>query len=516
MASVQSLRRRINRLRERTNPATAKTYERYRNDPLAYAREVLKVSWWAKQQEVALACRQHRRVMVKAGHGVGKTMLSAGLVNHHFDCFIPSIALTTAPTQAQVVDLLWKEVRAQRHGRVGLLPKAPRMETTPDHYAAGYTARDADSFQGRHEKDLLIVFDEAVGVDAPFWDSAEGMLSGPDCRMLAIFNPTDTTSRAYAEEQSGRWHVITISCLDHPNIEAELKGEPAPYPSAVRLSYVQDALEHWAKRITPEEAKPTDVEFPPGSGEWYRPGPLFEAKVLGRWPSSTEGVWNEALWNLCLMARPLGGGSPEIGCDVARDGDDFTSIHVRLGKCSIHHERHNGWKTNETAGRLKQLCQQYGTKHGTDPKRVKVKIDDDGVGGGVVDQKDGYRFIPVGAGCKAKKPEKYRNRRNELWFDVAERAEESGVDLSRMDAETMVLLKQQAMAPKWRLDSAGRREVEPKAETKKKIKCSPDDMDALNLAYAEEKSGWDGYTPPVIRDEDRTMAERAPVGVFNR
>ena len=40
------------------------------------------------------------------------------------------------------------------------------------------------------------------------------------------------------------------------------------------------------------------------------------------------------------------------------------------------------------------------------------------------------------------------------------------------------------MAPRWRPDSRGRRVVEPKDATKKRIKRSPDDADAVNLAYA--------------------------------
>ena len=37
----------------------------------------------------------------------------------------------------------------------------------------------------------------------------------------------------------------------------------------------------------------------------------------------------------------------------------------------------------------------------------------------------------------------------------------------------------------WDLDPAGRRKVEPKEETKEKIGRSPDDADALLLAYLE-------------------------------
>jgi len=48
----------------------------------------------------------------------------------------------------------------------------------------------------------------------------------------------------------------------------------------------------------------------------------------------------------------------------------------------------------------------------------------------------------------------------------------------------------QLIAPRWRPDSAGRIQVEKKDETKKRLGRSPDDADALLLAF---------YKPPVAR-----------------
>ena len=56
-------------------------------------------------------------------------------------------------------------------------------------------------------------------------------------------------------------------------------------------------------------------------------------------------------------------------------------------------------------------------------------------------------------------------------------------------------MKLQALAPKWKLDSAGRRVVEPKDVTKEKIGRSPDDMDAVNLAYLDD---WRWEAPTVL------------------
>ena len=64
------------------------------------------------------------------------------------------------------------------------------------------------------------------------------------------------------------------------------------------------------------------------------------------------------------------------------------------------------------------------------------------------------------------------------------RAAEGRLDLSRLSAESRALIQRQVMAPTWRLDSQGRRVVVAKAETKRRIGRSPDDADALNLAFA--------------------------------
>lgn len=474
-----------------------------------YARDVLGVVWWEKQREIARAIIEHDRVFVKASHGVGKTHFAGGAVNWHRDCFNPGITKTTAPTKHQVVNLTWKEVRLQRKGR-DMLPRAPVIQSffpdgrlNPGHYAAGYTAKDADSFQGDHEEHLFIIFEEAVGIHEEFWTAAEGMLSsGEGNRWLAIMNPTDTASTAYQQELAGGWHVITISALDHPNLHAELRGLKKPFPKAISLRWVEQRLKKWCRPVGDGKRKPTDICWPPLDyciekgiePIWYRPGPLFESRVLGRWPSqSTVAVWSEALWLSALTPKPdlqlqARLEPPKIGMDVARFGDDQTVIHVRRGGVSFHHESHSGLSTVESAGRLKQLCDEWGFKTGVEGKRVSCNIDDDGVGGGVVDNKGDYDWHGINAGSNAVDDEHYPNRRSELWFATAERADDERLDLSLLDGDAITNLRIQLMAPRYKLDSNGRRTVEPKDKTKDRIKRSPDDADGFNLAYAPTPS----------------------------
>ncbi len=472
----------------RARGANKQVVSRYAKDPAAYAEEVLKVAWWAKQTEIAQALlTPPYRVLVKASHKIGKTFLGGGLVNWWFDSFDPGLVLTTAPTDRQVQDQLWKEVRGQRRGRGGFPgPRVSRLESAPDHFAHGFTAKDGDAFQGHHSPHTLIVFDEAVGIAPVFWETAESMFAGEGHAWLAIFNPTDTSSQAYLEEFSGNWHTISVSALDHPNIQAELRGESPPVPSAATLGWLQPLLDKWCQPVS-SNPKRTDIEWPPGSGDYLRPGPLAEARLLGRWPSqATNGVWSDGAWQEAEALQLPDTDDPiEIGCDVARFGDDFTSIHVRRGPNSLHHESANGWGTNETAGRLKLLCNEWAQRvKGVDPRQILCKIDDDGVGGGVVDQADGYNFSGLSAANRAIDVEGYPNRRSELWFATADRAAEGNLSLARLSAEVRRELRRQAMAPTWKLDSQGRRVVESKDDTKKRIKRSPDDMDALNLAYA--------------------------------
>jgi hypothetical protein len=479
----------------------------YPADPKGYARDVLNVVWWEKQAEVAQAVVDHDWVFVQASHGVGKTHLAGGLVSWHFDSFSPGLCLTTAPTAAQVYSLTWKEVRLQRRGR-GMLPKAARIEGRyPDggldagHLAAGYTANDADSFQGRHDEHLFIVFEEATGIESPFWEASEGMLSsGQHNKWLVICNPTDPASPARLHQLgSDRWHTIVISALDHPNIKAQLRGLPKPFPKAIDLSWVEDKIARWCTPIAAAEARPSDFCWPPLDvcaergiePQWYRPGPLFEGRVLGRWPASgVGGVWSDALWLaietavVCIPPEAM----VQIGCDPTRQGDNLTAIAARRGPAALHLEAHHGWGLNQTAGRLKQLCRQYAAelrREGIEirPEEIPVCFDADGLGIGLLDHAEDFNFIPVHGMSAPRNPRQFFNTRSELWFGPVGLAQAGKISLARLPRESLNALKHEALAVCWKVNGAGQCQVERKEEMKKRLGHSPDHMDALNLTY---------------------------------
>lgn len=489
----------------------------YRKSPSLYAQQVLKVKWWKRQVQIALAVQKHSKVAVQASHAVGKSFFAAGLVNWHYDSYDPGITITTAPTQQQVVDILWKEIRLQRGDRGGhndLKPSAPRMESNPGHFAVGMTARRGDAFQGRHAEHIGIVFDEAVRVAGEFFDAAEGMMTGEDgCWWLCIFNPTDNTSRMYQEVLSGEWYVMDINAMDHPNIHAELHGLPIPYPGAVACQYIDGMVRRYAEEIDPRDRRASDIfwSLPDDMGHrdldnprCYRPGSMMETRVLGRWASnSAESIWTDASWKAAVrqdndlyppipesqwIDKPI-----QIGCDVAWSGNDYTSIVGRRGPAALHWETHNGWRPPQIAQGIKDAIMKLineRNRHfahlsnyvGEDPKRVLIVLDHDATGNATLDYFAGWNVITKSGHSEPMEEELYPNSRSEVWFVTAEMADRGQLDLSRLPQEALNKLRAQAMGPKYRITGRGR-EVESKDITRKRLKRSPDDMDALNLAY---------------------------------
>ena len=466
--------------------------EFYRERPVDYCRDVLHVHLTPRQEEIARWIRKPPyKVLVKSAHHVGKSFLAGCLVNWWFDCHWPGIVLTTAPSDKQVKNILWKEVRRVRRN-AGLdcscfLPKASRMETSEDHFAFGLTARDRTGFQGQHEVAVLILFDEAEGIELEFWDAAETMLQGEYYGFMAMYNPYLSSGPAVDAERSPDFHVETMSALDHPNIAAELRNQQAPYPAAIRLQWVREALHRWAD---PAEADtPGAIQF---DGRWYLPQGKGEAAILGRRPTSgINAVFPEYLFDeACRRTLPWPNpGRLQIGVDVAWEGDDDTALHVQKGGISLHHESFHGQNPTRTAERAMSLANTWGAAVGyADPRRqVVIAVDNIGIGGGVFSNilESGWkRAIGVNSWAALTERTDYPDLRSALWFGFAEECRAGNIALGGLSKQSLNDLRTELTAPVYWLDVRGRRKVEPKLETKARIGRSPDNADAILLAYA--------------------------------
>jgi hypothetical protein len=449
--------------------------------PVLYAEKVLGMRLTEAQKRILETLGRHKKVMVTSGHGVGKTTISAVASLWFYDCFAPSIVLTTAPTEHTLRDALWKEIRARGRWNVGeILPKGLRAERRADWFLSAVVARDINAFVGRHSENLLLVFDEMCGIDEAFWVGGESMMAGRNAKWLVIGNPHDKTSPAYAHYLSGEWEVIELDCREHENVKAGLMGKPAPFPGAVTLDWVTDRVREWCERGSPEQEGA--FEWLPGSGEWWIPTEVFETRVMGRWATIGETTLFPSVWIVRARERDGSqwvGSDVFIGVDVARFGEDATTYCVRRGGDVLEIRARYKTEVPDVVKEVFEICHKY--------KAARVIVDDVGVGGGVVDglSRMGVDVIPFNGGAKPEDRERFVNRRGESYFGLRERLKEGMISLKKLRGDVFGELLRQMSAVRYTYDEMGRVKLEPKEVIRKRIGRSPDHLDALVMAFSE-------------------------------
>ena len=159
-----------------------------------------------------------------------------------------------------------------------------------------------------------------------------------------------------------------------------------------------------------------------------------------------------------------------LGVDPARFGDDRSVIFPRQGIAAYEPIIYRGIDNMDLAARVAAKIEEW------KPDAVFI---DAGQGGGVIDRLHqlGYDVIEVHFGGKPTNPE-YLNKRAEMWFAMREWIKMGGGIPNRVD------LKQDLSAPVYWFDAAGRIQLEPKDEIKKRGLPSPDLADALALTFA--------------------------------
>lgn len=326
------------------------------------------------------------------------------------------------------------------------------------------------------------------------WYFANGIVAH-NCRVFAIGNPTDEATEFGLASESILYNVLSISALDHPNIAAELACQPPPFPDAVRLQWLYEMLEKECERVEspiedsfefhalPEVKAALEGRTPSGEQWHYQPTAYFQGRVLGEFPTQADQQVIPKSWLKSMPVRdPVG--PYEIGCDIARFGDDRTTIITRRGPCAMNAREIRKMDTVEVEAALKDEALRVSSSE-FEAKHVAIKIDvTGGLGAGPYDhlKAAGWNVHAINSSEKANNEEQYKNRRSELWFDTRDRAREKRLDLSRLRKDIRERLERELSAPKYK--AAGQKVVEDKAQMKQRLGYSPDLADGLNLAFA--------------------------------
>lgn len=352
----------------------------WKNDPVMFMREVLLFEPDDWQIDVAYDLRDYPRVSVKSGQGVGKTGVEAALLLWFLVCFPFPRIVATAPTKQQLHDVLWAEVDKWMSNSplLSMLLKWTKTYV----YMIGYekrwfavarTATKPENMQGFHEDNMLFIVDEASGVADPIMEAITGTLAGENNKLLLMGNPTKTSGTFYeshtVDRALYRCHTVNAENSKRTNKEniAAMKRKYGADSNVVRV------------RVYGEFPEQEDDVFIPIS--WLEASCQTEmsditAKALGKYR-------NDA--GILQPADVRGVTHIQIGCDVARFGDDKTCIGFRVNEVVQIFKKYNGqdtsWTTSNIAILYKSLKQNFKYK-----EKIAVVVDDGGVGGGVVDQ----------------------------------------------------------------------------------------------------------------------------------
>lgn len=450
------------------------------DDPVAWVAERLGEHLWSKQRDIVCAVRDQRRTAVHSCHGVGKSFTAARIAAWWLDVHRPGTAfvVTTAPTFQQVRAILWREI-GRAHAKGNLPGRVNQTEWWIGSELVAFGRKPADTdqaaFQGIHAQFVLVIIDEAAGVPKELWDAAGSLASNEESRLLAIGNPDDPGSYFATVCRPGSgWHVIGIDAFESPNFT----GEEIPDdlgPLLVSPIWAQERAD-----------------------EWGADSPLYIAKVRGAFPDSVTDSVVPLAWARSCQRDPLtaeleaawGAGTPiELGVDVGAGGDR-TVIFARRGARAELVWRGQTPDPMVVVGRIVEAIRSLGA--------TTVKIDGIGIGWAIAGRLEELRgegahraeIVAVNVGVAPRDPTRFPRLRDEIWWDVGrELCRTQGWDLRGVDDGTIG----QLIAPKYAPDSAGRIKVERKDDTKARLGRSPDDADALLLAF---------YDPSGLTDPD--------------
>lgn len=505
----------------------------YLADPVGWAEQRLGEFLWSDQKSIMCSVRDHRRTAVHAAHDVSKSFTAGRAAAWWIDVHPPGMAfvVTTAPTWKQVEVILWREIgRAHRKGglpgRITLackwwLPFGGNEEIVAiGQKPADPTADSEDmpaTFQGIHAPYVLVIIDEAGGVPSWIWGAVGKLVTNDDSRVLAIGNPDYEGSdfETVCRPSSG-WNVIHVDGLRSPNFTGE---SVPPDVSQVLLgrTRVDEIISDY---VGPRADNETDEEFDQRCNET----PQYLIQVRGLFPADrSDGVIPLSWLRQCQGESATARISPlrepvQLGVDVGgSENGDWTVIAGREGMRAMPTRR--DWMLRVDALDAEKIVDLI-LNAIREVRATSIKVDVGGVGYNVVGSlerrvrqaPDIYwpvTVLPVNVGeasalLDQRQRPRFANIKAEIWWEAGRELSKTPGrwDLTDVDESTITQLTD----VRWASDKAERITIEKKADVKKRTGRSPDQADALLLAFYEPKPK--GGVVQAARVVDRRHAGR--------
>lgn len=411
---------------------------------------------WVLEQLASqnLSIREALQIAVASGHGIGKTALVAWIILWFISTRTNPEIVVTANTESQLQTKTWREVAKWRklaiHGHwLHWSATKLSMKSAPETWFAAaipWSEKNPEAFAGTHERDVLMIFDEASAISDIIWETAEGAMTTPGCIWIAFGNMTRTTGR----------FVECFGKFRH----------------------------RWRTRhVDSRTAKMTDKrKLQEWVDDYGEDSDFVRIRVRGVAPraGSNQFISSEDV-EICRHYEAEGyeGFPLLVGVDIARFGDDRTIFRPRQGRKLWKAQKFRGLDIMQTAAHLMHFIDEHKDRY-----QITAFVDAGGIGAGVIDRcrQMGYgRYIvECNAGIQAHKPKEYFNKRAEIWGRMRA-AIQAGLDFPADDQE----LLDDLIGPEYGFDDKNRIQLEKKKDMKRRGLASPDDGDALALTYWE-------------------------------
>ncbi len=451
-----------------------------RLDPSWFCSKVLGREPWSKQREILESAFNNPRTAVSGCVSSSKTHAAASLVFAWLFGWGPgSRVFTLAPSFRQVDLNLWGEIprahAAARNLLGGKLFLTARYELAQDWFAQGFSTKEPEFVHGIHGPHDLLIIDDAHAVPEEMFDELENMEAGGDTHIVLLFNPSRLSGTTYNCKHALRsnWHNIGIAYSDTPNAKAGkniVKGMLKP-----------ETVARWIARYG------NDSNF-------------VRVKVHDLEPKQEADTLIPLEWLELARARVVPAADSDSPCaygqDVARFGDDDSARCKILGRSVVSLTSFNGHDTMRTTGEI------------IDAQRERAgacAVDVIGIGSGVVDRLMELDAEVIAVNVSEKSlvvdetgREMFPNLRSELWWGAREALNPENpeaLSLAGLDEVIAGELIAELSSVRYKIDSAGRKVVEPKDAMKKRLGGSPDKADSFCLAVhaLAQGAGGGGY-----------------------
>lgn len=419
-----------------------------------------------------------RWITTCSGHGIGKTSDMSIIALHFLICFAGSQVGATAASENQLKDIFLKEFYIWKDrlpdgikNDIKQLDDMVKVGDGKDWFMRARVAKPdkPEALAGLHADYVLILVDEASGIDAMTFQVMKGALTGQNYIVMYFSNPTRTEGEFYeSQKKGGRFTKLQFSSLDSP---------------IVRPGYADTIAADYGGT---------------GSDE-------YRIRVLGQFAGIDEmddKGWIPLMANLRILFEPENGqiiNRPIIGVDPAGMGRDRSIVSVRdnIYLKEVLNEATSG--EQDLARKIETIRDAYRSVSND------IGIDAFGIGARVVANIQTKMGESVNA-LLTDKPrpgteDRFATFRDELAWKFREWCARGGIVITNNPQAW----QRELNGVKFKRDKAGRIHLQSKVEYRKDMGFSPDRFDAALYTFFKDEPAM----PVVVRSSDMEMIEQA-------